>query len=336
MDKSEKPDAQAFLAHLQALRKSDWLGSERTWWTRYAFHFTDVRNAVSIFKRGELLSRQQLIKESIDFVDAASSEVIQHTHMRWKDFVRLYFRPRTPTLYANEGFSPSSNPNKYNARCPVPIYFLFNLEKLLCQADSRFSDGNLASNSSNVYASGNDFVSLPFPYIYHDSRISEELKKEITNRKNAEVLVPARLSLEDLEIIWCRSQAEYETLRQLLGEVLWSTWKDKVTAIAERPLFFRNWVYVESALLSSTKIVINLHEPSNKYDFGRFHLKIEITESSTGLIYEAETSDFVFSQSQLSYDLSNLLDPNHYSVSFYIDNCLAYSNSYDQKDEIPF
>ncbi len=72
-----------------------------------------------------LLSRRQLEKSGKLLTDIAGPEIIESTPDEWKRFVRLYFRPRTPTQYRNEGIRPKGS-LKLGAHCPVPVIFLFD------------------------------------------------------------------------------------------------------------------------------------------------------------------------------------------------------------------
>jgi len=78
--------------------------AKRKYWPRFAFHFTDILNAVSILKTGAIVSRNYAQQNGIMINDNASSSVIENTSASVENNVRLYFRPRTPTQYYNEGF----------------------------------------------------------------------------------------------------------------------------------------------------------------------------------------------------------------------------------------
>ena len=95
--------------HIARLKQQDWLGQARQWWPDYLFHCTDVRNVANILRSGEMLSRTQALTLQQLRVDIASEEIIAQTEEAWKDYVRLYFRPRTPT-HSNRGISPLQPP----------------------------------------------------------------------------------------------------------------------------------------------------------------------------------------------------------------------------------
>ena len=62
------------------------------------------------------------------------------------------------------------------------------------------------------------FEKLPFNQIYHNSWLGEAEKQKIIASRHAEVIVPGLLDLEALRFIWCRSEAEKETLISFLSE----------------------------------------------------------------------------------------------------------------------
>lgn len=92
-------------------------------WTSFCFHFTNLNNAVSILQNGMLVSRKKALESGIMENENASIDVINQTDEEWNKYVRLYFRPRTPTQYNNEGFRSKSNLGSLQAHCPFPVFF---------------------------------------------------------------------------------------------------------------------------------------------------------------------------------------------------------------------
>lgn len=199
----------------------DWsakLGN-RGWWPRFVYHFTDVRNAVRILSAGELLSRAEAQRRGVMTVDNASPQVIGHTQPEHLEFVRLYFRPRTPTQYNNEGIRPTDQRKLGGAHCPVPIYFCFDAFSVLTLDEAMFSDGNIGSARVNIRDDRDFFKAIPFQLVFHNSAFYPEDRDEIVFRRNAEALIPNRLSLKPhLKFIVCRSSAEQRTLLHLLPD----------------------------------------------------------------------------------------------------------------------
>jgi len=332
---AEKPEADIIRQQIAALRRADWLGARR-WWTQFLFHFADLRNVVSILQAGALLSRSEIMARQAKFTDAASHEVLGWTADQWKQYARFYFRPRTPMLYRNEGFRPRER-QWQGAHCPVPVYLLFDLEAVLCRADSRFSDGNLANTASErvevqIYDAAADFERLPFDLIYHDSRVPPEERNRIISHRHAEVVVPKAVELDALRLIWCRSQAEYETLRCLLPDALWRQWRDKITARADYNLFNREWVHVEQVTMTSTRVIFRFNPCRKPEDTGWFNLHGEITDTATGIVHHWHAND---AQIQQRLEVELPYRSRDYTVRLFIDDHVAYANRY-QEDNLPF
>ncbi len=60
MSSRYKPDAEKFVAAIEALEKADWLDQARSWWPKFLFHFTSLKNAVSILESGFIYSRNYM------------------------------------------------------------------------------------------------------------------------------------------------------------------------------------------------------------------------------------------------------------------------------------
>jgi len=187
---TQKPDAIRIQAHIDQLKEAAWLGTARAWWPDYVFHFTDINNVPKILRAGYLLSRERALQINPDFIDSGSRSVLQKTAEQWKQYVRFYFRPKTPTLYRNEGIRPLKA-QTLEAHCPVPIYLLFDSKAVLSLAETKFSNGNLARQNTFTYFGAADFERLPFQSIYHDGSISNNIDKDnIINCRHAEIIVP--------------------------------------------------------------------------------------------------------------------------------------------------
>lgn len=149
MSGGSKPDAHDIRGFWAGLQQAKWLGS-RQWWPRFLFHFTDVQNAANILQDGCLLSRSTAVSLGHMVTDNASPDIIGQTDPAWAGYVRLYFRPRTPTQYRNEGFRPEGQ-RELGAHCPVPVFFLFDAESVLCRADSLFTPGSGAAHAQPLH-----------------------------------------------------------------------------------------------------------------------------------------------------------------------------------------
>lgn len=333
---SHKNDSGSFLSHLNGLKQQDWLGV-RQWWPDYLFHFTDVKNVVSILNEGFLLSRDELKRRDLGWEDAASTEIIERTDTYITDYVRFYFRPLTPTAYQNEGFRPK--PNLFQtAHCPVPIYLLFDHRALITLEKTMFSNGSLARKNYAVFRSANDFRQLDFKKIYHNQWFTEKDKQEIVNSRHAEVIHPKSVSLKYLRYICCRSQAEYETLRNLLSPVIWNKWRPLVRARNPHLLYNLKWLHVKEATLTKRLIALEFNTPTAEYDYGPYEMRVDIYDlrSSNKFFYQSSFENIVDQlptrRLELQLDDTRLID---YRVILTIDENLAYSGIYTD-DRSPF
>ena len=82
------------------------LPNSRIWWPKYFYHFTDIRNALEIIDKGWIYARHKATESKLMHSDNASPSVILVSSSKIKDYARLYFRPKTPTQYHNEGYKP--------------------------------------------------------------------------------------------------------------------------------------------------------------------------------------------------------------------------------------
>ena len=178
------------------------------WWPRFAFHYTDVTNVVSILKTGCLYSRKEAIAKRLMLNDNASRQVIENTYNDATSIVRLYFRPLTPTQYYNEGYKHpdlryDSDPN---ANTPVPVFLLFDLERLLKLKSTFFSEATLAGSGAKTKRGIDEFVKLKFDAIYSRGWENSEADRRY---RHAEIGCESPLDLEsNLCYIVCRNQIE--------------------------------------------------------------------------------------------------------------------------------
>lgn len=168
------------------------------WWPHYAYHYTDISNAVSILESGMLYSRLRAEELHVMMNDNASRQVIDMTAQKTASYVRFYFRPLTPTQYHNEGFKHRDlrYDGDPNANVPVPIFFFFHLEQLLSDPNTCFSEGSEAGGGVPVLKGEDAFANLDFEMIYRNgpyiSQDSENRKREGSLRQS-EILYPDML-----------------------------------------------------------------------------------------------------------------------------------------------
>ena len=324
-------DVSVIRQHFDELRKQPWMDRARQWWPACLFHCTDITNVVSILRQGEIVSRNRITAAGQLPMDIASPDVIEGTDSRWPGYVRLYFRPKTPTQYNNEGFRPVGQ-RALNSHCPVPVYLIFDALAVLSRTDSCFSDGNLGSANANVYEDMSFLEQIPFDLVYHDTRFDRSERDQVVYHRNAEVLVPQRMGLESLRYIGCRSDAEYKTLLHLLPPGTRSRWVDKLGVTPNLQLFNRKWTFVEEVDTNTDKIVFRFNR--NSFTPGPFDARFEIEITATGMKYQWRDAAYQCNQ-PLVVSLANLGNPSDYTARLFLDDQLAYANRY-QGDDLPF
>ena len=189
-----------------------------SWWPKFAYHYTDVMNAVSILHSGYLYSRSNAQQLGLMHNDNASRQVIDMTQTDAISCVRFYFRPLTPTQYYNEGYKHPQlrYDNDENANTPVPVFFLFDLPVLLSMPDVAFSELPQSGFGSELKSGPEAFAALPFDKIYSNGYEGFE---ETIKFRRAEILHPSSIQIDRcLNTILCRNSLERITLLDMLRD----------------------------------------------------------------------------------------------------------------------
>ena len=217
------------------------------WWPKFAYHYTDVKNAVSILSSGMLYSRAYAEQLGVMKNDNASKQVIDMTQTEAISCARFYFRPLTPTQYYNEGFKHPQlrYDNDKNANTPVPIFLAFDLEKLLSLPEIQFSEQKQSGYGSKLCNTEEAFSKFNFDYIY-----SKDLRNiaETKSYRHAEILHPKSFMIDScLHAILCRNSVERTTLLNLLRKAnskAFYKYADKIKICREN-MFEENGLYVQ-------------------------------------------------------------------------------------------
>ncbi len=325
-----RKDSDRITSFLRELESKEWLSNHK-WWPRFLYHFTDIENAVSILREEALYSRNTATKKNLMLCDNASPDVIGNTPEELKDYVRLYFRPRTPTQYRNEGFIPEDR-QKLNAHCPVPIIFLFESKPILINELTFFSDGNIASPEVEIKGTTDFLLSLNFQDIYHDTSLfgyDPYRKSQIKYHRQSEILIKNMLSLDNLKNIFCRSRAEYETLKSLMGENLWKEWSRLIGVDNKGSFFFNRWPYISEVDLSSESIRLGF----NPVKAGPYKIRVKVTGLNTNIerVWGKDTITF---EKEIKLNLSQKGSLAHYLIQVEINDHIAYQNEFSEKEII--
>lgn len=246
--------------------------SDVHWWPQFAFHYTDVKNAVSILSSGRLYSRTNAEKLGIMKNENASRQVIDMTKTAVAAYVRFYFRPLTPTQYHNEGFKHPDlrYDDDNNANMPVPVFFAFDLEKLLETPGVQFSERAQSGYGSQLHNTVDAFASLDFRKIY--SNQYEENWQEVIKYRHAEILIPSQFEIDTcINSILCRNNVELLTLRNLLRQEnpkQFYRYKDRIR-ICRSDMFEQNGLYICDCHLYGNTISISFSDTHAKVKHAR-------------------------------------------------------------------
>lgn len=317
-----KSDDRAISAFFDELAEQPWLGYRRRRWPRFFFHITDVRLATSILADARLLCRARASSSQEMAVGNASPDVLERTPSWVFDYVRLYFRPRTPTFYRNEGIRPPGY-RQMGAHCPVPVAFLFDAKDIAGRAGVRFSDGNLASSSAMHGEDAQFLHSLDFRDIYHDGAMGLDNRSRLTSRRQAEIIVPGELGLEALIHIATRSPAERQTLMTLLQKEDVSSAVAPEMIIVDSGLFFCEWTYIDSvALLGST--IRCLFNPDSQTP-GPFTAVFEWSDPAGGT--SMRTTHSLRALGNVTVPVPGAFEGNAVRLTIRLDDALAFSGT---------
>jgi hypothetical protein len=331
-----KPHSQQIRLFLTNLAEQDWLKrTSRYVWPKFLYHYTDIRNVIKILKCGYLFGRKYAEEHNVLAISSGSPKVLQNTRDHIKSCVRLYFRPMTPTQYHSEGIrsqrvlTSSSFPD---AHCPVPVFLLFDSFQVLTRDDSLFSNKGLGSRDVQLFNTFSELQNLPWRKIYHTGPFDKTTNPDITASRMAEVLVPKKLSLESLRYIYCRSEAEKETLLYLLPEELRSKYKSITLASTRREHFFRKHTFIETVSISQSECHMRFSPETESR--GPFNLNLVCKDFTGRTIRVLNNPAFEFHN---EYVIRGQYNPINYDfeLTVTLDNHLAYANIYQDID-IPF
>jgi len=243
-----------------------------SWWPKAAYHYTDIRNACNILTQGKLLSRNSALKSGVMVNDNASQSVISHSRIDVANYVRLYFRPLTPTQYYNEGYKPIElrMDGDLKANVPVPVFFAFALDRLLLTENIGFIESGLAGFSYNNIVYGADaFANLDFDAIYSEGPFVESNKEENRKKRRAELVVADCLNIDSsLICLMCRNEFERTTLLGLLDSETREKYQSHIK-VFNNDLFYNNGFYITGFRVIEGKVFICFNDSNSKTKFAK-------------------------------------------------------------------
>ena len=330
-----KRDADEIFAHIASLAQGLAHDPARKWWPKCLFRSDHVENTARILNSGYLLSRAMAERRGVIVKDSASSEHLEEMTVSQRAFVRLYYRPGTPTQYANEGIRPASK-IEYEAHMPVPIYLVFSA-KLLAEEGISFTRGRLGW-FSEVGSSVGFLSQTDFRDVYHSSWVGppgSPGRGRILNARNSEVLAKDSLSLEYVRYVVCRSEAERDTLLSLLTDSARHRWISRVVVDeGSWGLFHRRATYVRDAELTASNSRFAFFSDRRRDWRGPFEMIIVWDYGNQSAFYSK--SGFFAGVDPLKFNLG--VPREHYTVRVELDGNLAYFSEYSSVDDfvLPF
>lgn len=272
-----KRDAEAIRAHMLGLASELRLDGNRKLWPHWLFRSDYIENAAAILNSGKLLSRSAAERNKLIVKDSGSPRHIGQLSREHRGYVRLYFRPRTPTQYRNEGIRPTTK-IELDAHMPVPVYLLFS-STLLMEAEVAFTRGRLTAGTE-IGNSVEFLRRINFADVYHDRGVGavggSDRRSDILNARHSEVIVKNDSNLEYVRHVICRSASERETLLNLLSPEARKRWAQRIHVDeGRRILFYKRGTFVQSADLSETGSRFVFYANGDPDMRGPFHLHIE-------------------------------------------------------------
>lgn len=182
-------------------------------WIKNLFRHEPVESAIRILAAGQLLSRAAASATDSIQNDIAPDDIIQNRDDA-HEYVRLYFRPRTPTQYHIEGIRKPAD--YYMGRHGgFLVMMVFNGASVLTLPEARFSTANMQSPYSVILDGDDGFDQLDFAGIYHDEAYPSDDQRK---KRCAEVLLSEPLSIRPhLSALVVRTDADMATLKYLLS-----------------------------------------------------------------------------------------------------------------------
>ena len=195
-------------------------------WEEHGFegfhHYTDFKNFIQIMREKKLYSRGKAQEKGLLLTDAAENSVIAKTENFVKNMVRFYYKEDTPTLYRNEGIRHGDdfNRDEYSAHMPIPVLLLFEKE-LIFEPNIYISNGGCGSGHTKRTNKCEEALSYDWDEIFKRGpygNVPYEVHKEIKNKRNAEFLFPEAISIDRLNAIVFRCEADKKHAEFILGE----------------------------------------------------------------------------------------------------------------------
>ncbi len=264
------------MTYAEVIRENCETHSSISWWPRFAYHYTDVTNAVGILASGILYSRVRADAIGVMTNDNASRQIIDMTENQATSYARFYFRPLSPTQFHNEGYKHCAVRycGDVNANVPVPIFLLFDLEKMLALENTCFSESTQAGHGAPIKKGMDDFSKLPFDKIYSYGPADNNTLQY----RHAEILYPMQFPINGMiKYIFCRNECEKATLLNLLRmqhRISYDKYKD-IVKVAKDYVFYRNGLFIDEVILHEDSLSFIFSDAPDKIEYVRWRARRE-------------------------------------------------------------
>lgn len=266
-------------------------------------------------------------------IEAAALDIVNNSD-RAHEFVRMYFRPRTPTQYHIEGIRKQAE-FYHGAHAPTLGMLIFHAERILRAPGVQFSNCNMQRDEVEVGDSDQFFTEqIDFRRVYHHG--SHGGDPEITACRCAEVLMPSPMVIDDsLEQVCCRSEAEREMLLHLLTDEAKSRWAAQIKVSDDLAVFDKRYAYAELVHLSNEGVVGQF---AARNDGKNVAIELQCNELGSGTrVVDFRNADMslVPTNGARRWIFGGEIKPGVYEVIIKIDGCTAYHANLPY-EEVPF
>ena len=290
----------------------------RSEWPSGIFRHDPLQNIAQVLNTGQLLSRAEAGNAMA--IDAAEAEIVNRRDEA-HSFVRMYFRPRTPTQYRIEGIKKSTDPYR-TAHIPMLGMMIFDATSLLTKVGVKFSSCNMQKDAVEVGEDENFFrEKIDFSKVYHFGAHNDET---ITAIRCAEVLLPSPLEISEiLKFVYCRSNPEKETLAAMLTPETLRYWNSKIRVSDDLQVFEKRFPYVQSVSLSQEGLVARF---ARRPDAQPLHVSVVVQEAvSNRLVVNYDRQDLpAVPEKAKNWLFQGNINPGLYHVTIRIEGCLAF------------
>ena len=195
-----------------------------------------------------------------------------------------------------------------------------------------FSDRGLASRNHVIMSTAQELANLDWRKIYHTGPIdfSRPEESDIIPRRMAEVIIPGHLDMKSLKWIYCRSEAEKDTLLHLLTDALQPLYERKIVATTRSDLYFRQHTFLESVRMDGEAVYLSFSPDTQSP--GPFRLQVRIRAGDDIRQYTQEA--YVFQRGDFRWKIRTGFDD--YEFELLLDGNLVYRNRHIEVDDIPF